>query len=260
MLVAGAPGLVLAVVLFLTVREPRRGGTDAAPATLANPANAAKAASPARLGEVMRFIVSNQAMLHLMLGTAILTAAIATIGAWLPSFGMRFHELTIKQAGMAAAVAGGFCGAIGSVVGGIVSDRVGKAKPRRRLDLCTAISCLALVLAIAGTLTTSTPASMTLLSLTMLFGFACYPATFGTMLSLADANMRGMTAASLQICTNLIGYGLGPYMVGLLSDAIGGPGSLRPAMAIVMGVCLPWAALHFWLAARSHGRLRPVLP
>lgn len=249
MLVAGVPGLILAVVLFLTVKEPRRGGTDAVPTST-------KAAG---LGEVMRFFVANRAMLHLVLGTAILTAAIATIGAWLPSFGMRFHDLTIKQAGLAAAVAGGFCGAIGSVMGGILSDRLGKSNPRRRLDLCTAICCLAVVLALGGMMSGSTAVSMTLLSLTMMFGFFCYPAAFGTMLGLAESNMRGMAAASLQIATNLLGYGLGPYMVGLLSDFIGGAGSLRPAMSIVMAVCFPWAALHFWLAARATARLNAKL-
>jgi hypothetical protein len=100
---------------------------------------------------------------------------------------------------------------------------------------------------------------MVLLSATMTFGFACYPASFGTMLGLANANMRGMSSASLQIVTNLIGYGLGPYMVGLLSDHIGGAGSLRTAMAIVMAVCLPWAAVHFLLAARATARLKAAL-
>lgn len=249
MLVAGAPGLILAVLFFLTVKEPKRGGRDLVQV----------AAKPARLGEVLRFFGANPAMLHLMLGTAILTAAIATIGAWLPSFGMRFHNLSIQQAGIAAAVAGGFCGAIGSVIGGIVSDKLGKSNPRRRLDFCTVICGLALVLATVGVLSNSTPVAMVLLSATMLFGFACYPASFGTMLGLADSNMRGMTAASLQIVTNLLGYGLGPYMVGLLSDQIGGAGSLRTAMAVVMAVCLPWAALHFWLSARATARMRVVL-
>jgi predicted MFS family arabinose efflux permease len=249
MLVAGVPGLILAIIFFATVREPKRGGTD--PAT--------KVGKPASLGQVMRFFVANPAMLHLMMGTAILTAAIATIGAWLPSFGMRFHGLNIKQAGLAAAVAGGFCGAIGSVLGGMLSDRLGKKNPRRRLDMCVAVSCLAVVLATIGVLSASTPVAMTLLSATMLVGFACYPAAFGTILGLADASMRGMTAASLQVFTNLIGYGFGPFMVGVLSDHIGGPAALRPAMALVMGICFPWAALHFWLAARATARMKVVL-
>ncbi|MES2320774.1 MAG: MFS transporter [Pseudomonadota bacterium] len=249
MLVAGVPGLILAVIFFLTVKEPKRGGTDLVKTS----------AKPAPLGDVMRFFVANPAMLHLMLGTAILTAGIATIGAWLPSYSMRFHDLSIKQAGLMAAIAGGFCGAIGSVVGGIVSDRLGKGKARRRLDLCTAICLLATALSLAGVLSSATPVAMTLLSATMLFGFGCYPAAFGTMLGLADSNMRGMTAACLQICVNLVGYGLGPFMVGIISDKIGGPASLQAAMAIVMGVCFPWAAVHFWLGARAIARLKPAL-
>ncbi|MES2258546.1 MAG: MFS transporter [Pseudomonadota bacterium] len=249
MLVAGAPGLLMGIMLLLTVKEPKRGGTDREPG----------AVQAATLRQVMHFFVSNPAMLHLMMGVAILTAGVATIGAWLPSFGMRFLGLDIRQAGLAVAVAAGFCGAIGSVAGGMLSDHLGRSHARRRLDFCGAMCVLATVAALSGVLGNSTAVALTLLSATMLLGFACYPAAFGTMLGLSGAGMRGMSAAGLQVVTNLIGYGMGPFMVGYLSDHIGGAQSLRPAMAIVMGVCFPWAALHFWLAARATARARTAL-
>lgn len=245
MLVAGIPGITLAVVLILTVRHPKRGATDGADAL------PQKAATPR---EVIAYIRNNAAMLHLLAGVSIITAAIATLGAWIPSFSMRFHGMSVREAGMLVAVAAGFFAAAGSVLGGITSDRLGKTEARRRIDFCTYICFVLVALACAGTLMAATSLMMALMCLSMFAGFMIFPAAFGSMLSLVKPNMRGVTAASMQICTNLVGYGLGPFAVGVLSDLIGGAQSLRYAMLIVLAICCPWAALHFKLAARAVGK------
>lgn len=244
MLIAGVPGLLLAVVLILTVRHPARGATDLG-------GTQEKAASP---GEVVRYISRNTAMLHLLAGISIITAAIATMGAWLPSFGMRFHGLSIKEAGLVSALAGGFFAAAGSVLGGLLSDRLGRKQARRRIDFCVGIALVTLVLAIGGTMITKTPVAIGLMCFAMLVTFAVFPASFGSLLGLAAPTMRGVTSATMQVCTNLVGYGLGPFMVGILSDFYGGEQSLRYAMVTVMAICCPWAALHFALSARACGR------
>jgi hypothetical protein len=67
--------------------------------------------------------------------------------------------------------------------------------------------------------------------------------------------MRGSTAATLQVCTNLVGYGMGPLAVGMLSDFYGGPQSLRYAIMTMAGICLILSSLHFALSARALDRL-----
>ncbi|WP_157889085.1 hypothetical protein [Herminiimonas arsenitoxidans] len=79
------------------------------------------------------------------------------------------------------------------------------------------------------------------------------------MLSLAKPNMRGTTSATMQVCTNLIGYGMGPFLVGILSDFYGGDQSLRYAIATVICISCPWAAVHFILSARAYGKLQREL-
>jgi len=244
MLLAGIPGVILAAILIMSVRHPKRGATDTGQAQDA-------AASPR---EVVRYIANNKAMMHLLAGVAVITAAIATIGAWLPSFGMRFHGLSIKEAGMISALAGGFFAAAGSVLGGILSDRLGKRAPRRRIDLCFFICFGVLLLGCAGTLIKETPLALGMLCFTMFVTFGVFPAAFGSMLSLAQPNMRGTTAATMQVCTNLVGYGMGPFMVGILSDFYGGEQSLRYAIATVIFISCPWAAIHFALSARACGK------
>jgi hypothetical protein len=55
----------------------------------------------------------------------------------------------------------------------------------------------------------------------------------------------------MQGVSNLLGYGLGPLGVGMLSDALGGPNSLRHALAVVSTTCCLAAALCFVLARRA---------
>ncbi|MDX9741739.1 MAG: MFS transporter [Gammaproteobacteria bacterium] len=241
MIAAGMPGIVLALILLLTVREPRRGATDPA---------AASTEKPPRLGQVLRAIRQSKALIHLIVGFSFTAGGIAAVSSWFGAFVMRFHNLEMAQVGIAIALAVGIAGAFGSSIGGAVSDTLSKTNPRRRLDV-GAVSCVLAAGFAASALTAGTPVlAIGLLALSNVFAFAVFPSVFSTMLSLAGNNMRGTVAASSQVCSNLVGYGMGPFMVGLLSDQIGGEQSLRYAMLTVTSVLFPLAALHLVLSAR----------
>ncbi|WP_198155845.1 spinster family MFS transporter [Herbaspirillum autotrophicum] len=244
MLIAGIPGLLLGVTLLLTVREPKRGAMENAGAP---PATRVAASLP----QVFSYIVRNKSMLHLLAGVSLTTAGVATIGSWLPAFMMRFHGFDIKQAGFAVAMASGFCGAIGSVLGGMMSDRFAKTNPRRRMDISMGVCLVAALTGALAALVGSGVGAVAMMSLTQMIAFVVFPAAFAAMLGITSANMRGTVSASMQVCTNLLGYGIGPFMVGVFSDFYGGDQSLRYAMITVMCICFPWGAVHFWLAARA---------
>jgi predicted MFS family arabinose efflux permease len=245
MLVAGAPGIVLALILLLTVREPKRGATD--PATLA-PSGASG------LRATVRFVASNGPILQLLAGTTIAVGGVAAMGSWLPAYAMRFLHLDVKQAGFSLALATGLFGAFGSLFGGMISDRLSHSNPRRRMDLAMTVCVLAAIFSVTGIWLQHAVISVGLVSLSMMVAFGVFSSAFGAMLVIAGPNMRGTIAATMQICTNLVGYGLGPLAVGMLSDFY--HGNLRLAMMTVLGICFPWAALHFWCAARAVARVR----
>ena len=86
---------------------------------------------------------------------------------------------------------------------------------------------------------------------------ACYAFVFnsyngpanGLLLIVVPAQVRGFTIALLQLGATLLGFGVAPFVVGRLSDMIGGANSLGWALSIML-LCHPLAALHFALAAR----------
>jgi MFS family permease len=77
----------------------------------------------------------------------------------------------------------------------------------------------------------------------------------GLLISLLRPRMRGVVAATAQILTALTGVGVGPYLVGVLSDLYGGSDSLRWAIVTGMVINL-WAAIHFLLAGLAVRRDR----
>jgi hypothetical protein len=73
----------------------------------------------------------------------------------------------------------------------------------------------------------------------------------GAVLGVADARIRGFVVATLGIVLNLIGYGGGPQVVGLISDWLAKRGAklpLRQAMEVLLSAAV-WAAVHFYWAA-----------
>ena len=98
-----------------------------------------------------------------------------------------------------------------------------------------------------------TTLALVMLAFPVVFGSMYQGPTFSVVQSLSPPAMRSTAAAVLLFVINIIGLGLGPSTVGVLSDALYdrvGDDSLRYALLIVSTAYL-WASLHFWLASRT---------
>lgn len=245
MLIAGIPGLLLALVLLVTVAEPRRGATESA-------SPVAEKAPGAR--DAVRYIWKTSPVLHLMMAMALTAGGVAAMNTWMPSFLMRFHAMNVKEAGMSLALAGGIFSSLGSFVGGFLCDKVARVHARRRMDLGVLVCVLATVAAVSGLAVSSNWSAVGLMALSNMLSFVVFPAVYGSVLGIVITTMRGTTSAAMQVLSNLVGYGMGPLLVGMLSDVYGGDQSLRYAMITIMCVCYPWAAMHLLWAARISAR------
>jgi predicted MFS family arabinose efflux permease len=244
MLVAAVPGMILAAVALTTLREPPRGGTEARSAR-------ASGGGPVGLIDAYRQIGSNRALLYLFGAAPLTSAAASAAGAWLPPFFMRNHGMDIGSAGLILAIAGGAFGALGSTLGGAIADRIARKDPTRRTGFGACVMLLAIPALLVATLSATRAPAIGLTFVSFALIFAALPVSFGSMLTLASPRVRGVTSATMQGVSNLLGYGLGPLGVGVLSDALGGPNSLRHALAVVSTSCCLAAALCFVLARRA---------
>jgi hypothetical protein len=148
---------------------------------------------------------------------------------------------------------------VGSFLGGPMGDYAYRKGGLGRLPLVPALTTLAgagfgMLLALGGNLP---------LAVVGVLGFEIVARSYTgpgyhIIVSSLQPRMRGLSVATLQVATNLIGYGLGPVLVGVVSDHVGGPQPLRLGMFSLMLVGV-WAALHFLLAYRAAARTAPVL-
>jgi len=262
-LMAGAPGLVFAVLTALTLKEPRR--------MLARQAEKAKATT-ASLGEMFKLISGKRA--YWILGAAITCNVFIAHGhgPFLGSFYLRNHADGLAQMaqatgdlfgvklgsvgflGIALGLLSGLGGAVGTWTGGQLADRFGAADPRRYL-LMPGVAILICVPLFAGALLTpSLPLSLALFGLNYLVGFTWYGPAFTAWFALVPAHMRATNSALILFVSNLIGLGLAPLGVGILSDVYGasmGSGEgIRWALVTLTSVGVLTGVL-FLLATRS---------
>lgn len=240
--IAGAGGLLLATVSFKLLREPERGRLCSA---------TSPAPVPAR--EAMRTLWAVASLRHLVIGAVIFSIAVHALIAWLPSFLVRNHAMSIAEAGTILALYLGLVGAAVTLAGGILADYLGAGDATWRLRV---IAIVLLAMGPAWALVFLIDHTALMLALLILpsasLGFYLGP-TFAMVQSLVDPAMRATAAAFLLFLGNVVGLGLGPLAVGMLSEAIDpafGPNSISLALLVVTPLCL-WAAYHYHMAGRT---------
>jgi len=114
-LVAGIPGVILAPLLLMTLREPNRGLSD----KLTHASEAKKSS----LMETTRFVLSQTSYRHLIMGQALLLVVMNGVVGWLPSFLERSHGMAADSVGLQMGLAMGLAGPIGMLVVTRLADR-----------------------------------------------------------------------------------------------------------------------------------------
>ena len=242
--VVGLPGILVALFLRLTVAEPIRGWSEK---------RETEAGDSPTFGATLKFLWSRKTFRNLALAGSLQAMVIYAIGNWLPSFFLRFHEIGLAELGVWMALTSGFGGGAGSFFGGWFADRMGQRDRRWYVwgsgILILAITPVLLVILNTGNLTLA-------LLLTGVFHFlsASYlgPA-LAVSHGLVGLRMRALTSAVFFFFINLIGLGLGPTIVGYLSDTFAAGGSdtaLPTAMLIVGCTASVWGFAHYMFASR----------
>jgi sugar phosphate permease len=224
------------VLVFFTLKNPQRGAMDAP-----SPADHAYGFKAA-----LAFIVANGALLHLIIGPALLSAGNSGVMGWSVSFLIREHGFSIGEASFAV----GVCQALGAAVGilftGLISDKITKGAPARIMNVILAFLVLTIVGAVAFVLAPTPWTSLAALAVYMMSGYNFLGLSYGAILNLTPAPLRGTVLVVELVAANLVGYAGGPMVVGFLSDVFG---SLRYGM-LALVLLYVWGIFHF-LRART---------
>lgn len=241
----GLPGVVLALLVRGTVREPARGRYD--------PPGADR--HPPAVSEVIRHLFSRRTFVHLSLAAALHAFVAYGVSAFLVSFYVRAYAIPIDAISTVALPLGfiiGIGGAIGAFAGGHLSDRLSSRDPRWALWVPGAATLIVVPFAAAAILSRDFSTSLLLYALPLALGYVYLGPTLATTHALVAPRMRALASAVLFFIINLIGLGLGPTVTGMISDALTpqyGADALR--YAIVATFCVnAWSALHYYLASR----------
>ncbi len=244
--VVGLPGIALAVLLRLTVREPPRGHSEGAAAR-------ADEATP-ELRDVLAFLRRVPAFWHLALGAAFHSFAGYGAGAWSPAFLIRVHGMGTGEIGTWLGLITGIAGATGAFTGGMLADRLAVRDQRWTMRVAAFSSLLPVpFFTLFMFLADPIWALIALIPSTFIGAMWLGPG-FSTVQGLVKLRMRALAAAVLLFVINLIGLGLGPQTVGLLNDTLfahHGDEAVRHSLFWVVALMDIWGAIHFWLAART---------
>jgi MFS family permease len=241
-LLLGLPGIVLALLAFFTLREPRK----------VTPTRVSQiAAVPLR--EVLATLWGNRTFCHLLVAFAIMFFFGQGIWQWQPAYFVRSFGLQPGELGTWFAATAGLAGVVGAIIGGELASRVAVSRERLQLiGMALAVACFG-VLSAGVYLTHSHGVAFGLIALATLGGAMSTGPMFATVQTVVPQRMRALSVAIIYLFANLIGMGLGPLAAGVLSDlfrAWAGEESLRYALLCLCPGYL-WAALHIWLASRS---------
>ena len=204
-----------------------------------DPARAAPAAEREPIGRVFAILAAKPAFWLLAFGAAAGSMCGYGVAFWLPSLMMRSFGLTLVGTGQfigALLLSGGVAGIL---LGGALGDRLG-ARDRRWYALLPALCYVAgTPLFIAGVLSGSATAAFALFVVPQALVYVWLGPVLTAVQHLVPAHLRATASASFLLINNLIGLGLGSWVIGRLSDTLVpayGDQSLR--YAIAAGLCL----------------------
>ena len=236
-LVFGIPGVLLAILIQLTVTEPPK---------VAVPDEKSRASLFAVLNNIFRL----PSFAHIMIGVGFTGIAGYGLGVWSPSFLVRVHDMTLVDAGLYLGLIGVFGGGLGTISSGLLADKLARKDRRWQLWLPAVGIFLALPTQLAFLLWPAEhrllvgdidlPFALVFMGLSAVFASFWIAPSYAAVQNLVPQCWRTQASALMLLAINLLGMGLGPLLVGVLSDNFSqfGDDSVRYGLSIGVSLSL----------------------
>ena len=239
----GFPGILLAAYFMRFVKEPPRGYSD--PNFVETPRLNFK--------EAIQYLFARKTYVYILFASGLHSFVGYAFANWIPSFFIRVHEMSVIQVGLFLAISVGIGGGIGAFSGGFIVKKLVKRDIRWYLW----IGIVSIILTIPFSFYTLFTGNRMGAILCYFIPNVLFSLNMGALLTVTQGvvsvEMRAMSSAVYYFVLNLIGIGLGPLFIGILSDyltPIYGVESLRYSLFIVSVVYL--GCIYFYWKAGQH--------
>lgn len=244
----GLPGVLVGMLVLMVVKEPAKAAIT----------------SSNTMMQDLRHLWRIPAFAIITFATGFTALAGFGMGTWFPSFLIRIHGLTLIEAGLILGVIGTFGALIGAIVGGILCDRLAAIDARWQLRVPAVGAGLSVIFLglflwwpesqqwqVAGF---RIPVAVVFLFIGGIVSSFWIGPTYAAIQTLTPDHLRSQASALLLFILNLIGMGLGPLVVGFLSDQLAptyGDESIRYAMLISLVTVLIGTTL-YWIGGERY--------
>jgi MFS family permease len=243
-LAVGLPGIFLAIIVRLTLREPVRGASEP---------NVVEDAVAPPIRTVISFLWQLKSFRFVALGAGLHAFVFYGVGYWLPTMFFRTHGVGSMSMGQSLFLLG-FAGIAGTFLGGYVTDKLG-AKDYRWYAWSPALTTIVSVPFALFSFLSDDPTTALWIYAIPYFLLATYLGpTFSIIQTLVSNRMRATASSVLFLVIALIGLGLGPQFVGIASDVLSsntsaGDDALRWALIATLVFNVICAVLYFFAAS-----------
>ena len=237
-LVLGIPGLIVALIVRFTVREPTRGQLDRAAGKL--PATTILA--------TLAYVFRHKSAFHLLMGGSVATFWSWGLMWWMPTFLVRSHHMTVGQAGDVLGPMHLVAGTGGTLLASWLMSRPAATDARYITHLLAWVTALTTLPSIILFWVHSELLTRVLLWIFVPSVYFYIGPILGLLQNVVPPNMRATTCALLLFTANIANLVIAPQLIGWLSDWFAadfhaGIESLRWALLLLAPTGL-WAAWH----------------
>jgi predicted MFS family arabinose efflux permease len=253
-LVLGIPGVAVALIVWLTVREPRRGQLDSEPHRPEAEAFSLWAIIQ-QLIDTLRFMERQRSAIHLVLGGSVATFWSWGLIWWTTAFLQRSHHLTVGEAGGLLGPMHLIAGTAGTLLAGVLMGLPAARDPRYVTRLLTWAAVLTTVPSFLAYEVASLRAATVMLWIFVPGVYFYIGPILGLLANVMPPGMRASSCAILLFLANLANLFVAPQLIGALSDWFAtsfgaGSESLRWALLLLAPTGF-WAAWHLWRAGAT---------
>jgi predicted MFS family arabinose efflux permease len=265
-LMLGGLGIIAAMLLKLTVKDPGRSSEHS---------------EVVGFKTAIKSIGSKRSYRHAIAGGALVSLFGASLTNFFVSYTIRQYGLDMGEATFGFGILFGLGVALGVFLGGYLSDKLSHRFPRVIAWLPAAGLLLAVPLYLLAFFQASYPLACIAFFAALVFHYMHNAPMFAVAQQVAEPRMRATASAIAMLILTLVGYGMGPPLVGAIADyysahlaaqaglsmplcaaipatagcgEIGGAG-LRAGLIVALMFAL-WGAVHFWLVGRSYSEDR----